>query len=259
MDRDRALHAFTTYVAGYDPQNPRIALKVAHTLRVASLCERIARAEGLGADDVDRAWLLGLLHDIGRFEQVRRYDTFNDAASVSHAALGVEVLFGEGEGAAAGPLVRLFADACDDELVRLAVGTHSDYRLPEGLDERTHLFCNILRDADKVDILKVNCLCPIRDIYGISEQTMRESQLSPTCEEVFYQHRCIPRGIRRFPADIMLGHICFAWELVCEESRAIVREQGHLASMLSRTWEQPETQAAFDRMREHMGSELHLW
>lgn len=96
IDRARCLKAFEGYVAAYDPADPKIALKVEHTYRVAELAERIAADEGLTAEDVGLAWLCGLLHDIGRFEQVRRYGTFSDARSESHAALGVHVLLDEG-------------------------------------------------------------------------------------------------------------------------------------------------------------------
>ena len=255
MNRRQARRAFDTYVSAYDPTNPRIALKVEHTLRVADLCERIARALGMGERDVDLAWLLGLLHDIGRFEQVRRYDTFSNAASVSHAALGVEVLFGEDD--CGEILLRRFCpDEGTDGLICTAVGTHSAYRLPDTLDERTRTLCNALRDADKIDILAVNCLCPITDIYGVTERDMVESPVSPACVDIFYQHRCLPRGVRQYPADIMLGHICFAWELCFEESLRIMREQGFLARMLSRTWALPQTQQAFDAMAAHMRAEL---
>lgn len=255
MNRRQARRAFDTYVSAYDPTNPRIALKVEHTLRVAALCERIARALALDECDEDLAWLLGLLHDIGRFEQVRRYDTFSDAASVSHAALGVEVLFGADDDGEI--LLRRFCpDESADGIIRTAVETHSAYRLPDTLDERTLAFCNILRDADKIDILAVNCLCPITDIYGVTERDMVESPVSPACVDIFYQHRCLPRDVRQYPADIMLGHICFAWELCFEESLRIMREQGFLARMLSRTWALPQTQQAFDAMAAHMRAEL---
>lgn len=254
MDRQRAQQAFDTYVAAYDPTNPRIALKIDHTLRVAQLCERIAASLELPQAEVDLAWLVGLLHDIGRFEQVRRYDTFNDARSLSHAALGEEVLF-EHEGGRE-PFLRSFVlDTQNDQLIRSAVATHSAYRLPDNLDERTRTVCNILRDADKIDILKVNCICPIEDIYGVTDQDMQESLLSPACQELFYEHRCLPRDIRNYPADIMLGHICFVWELVFPESLTIVREQGFLAQMLSRQWKVPETQQAFTAMAEHLRHE----
>ncbi len=256
MDKDRALEAFRSYVSAYDASNPRIALKVEHTLHVTELCERIASELGLARNDVELAWLLGLLHDIGRFEQVRRFDTFADARSVSHAALGAEVLFERD--ATGSQLIRSFCEEGDDELIRTAVATHSSYRLPEGLDRRTRSLCEILRDADKIDILRVNCICPIEAIYGVSEADMRASAVSEECVRIFYQHRCLPRGVRRHNADIMLGHICFAWEIVFDESLAIVREQGHLAQMLSRTWELPQTQNAFDQMARHMRAELGI-
>lgn len=253
IDRQRATRAFADYVRDYDPHNPRIALKVDHTLRVAGLCERIARAEGF---DPDVAWLCGLLHDVGRFEQVRRYDTFVDAVSVAHAALGADVLFGDAD--PRGPQVRQYLDADEglDDLLRTAVLTHSAYRLPAHLDARTRAYCDILRDADKIDIIKVNCICPIEDVYGVAEADMLASELSPAVVDAFFEHRTIPRDIRNHHADVLVGHICFAWELVYAESRAILREQGHIEEMLSRRFDLASTQRQFEAMANHMRSWL---
>ena len=104
---------FLGYISDYDPEDPKIRLKTDHSFRVAGLSERIAATEAAGlsgqaaaadtdmygqaaAVDTDLAWLTGLLHDIGRFEQIRRYGTFVDARSVDHAALGADLLFQEG-------------------------------------------------------------------------------------------------------------------------------------------------------------------
>lgn len=257
MDRDRILASFAAYTSAYDPHNPRIALKVDHTYRVAELCERIARGLELPDSEVDLAWLLGMLHDIGRFEQVRRYDTFSDAQSISHAQLGAELLFSEHE--LADPLLAAFVDGdANCELIRTAVALHSDYRLPTCLDERTLMHCNIVRDADKLDIIAVNCLCPTSDIYGISDDQMRASKLSQECVDIFYQHRCLPRDVRHYPADIKLGHICLAWELVFDVSGRIAAEQGYLRQMLSYQWDRADTQRAFAQMADHMTRELRL-
>ena len=268
ISRTRARRAFDEYVSAYDPANPRIALKIEHTLRVAELCARIAASEGFGADI---AWLCGLLHDIGRFEQVRRFDTFNDGISVSHAALGADVLFrdagqhaapgaGDPSGRARphGQLIRAFVDAREglDDLLKTAVATHSAYRLPADLDEVTRTYCDILRDADKIDIIQVNCICPIEDIYGVTERDMYESRLSPSVIEGFFDHHTLPRHIRHYPADILVGHICFAWELVYPESLRILKEQGHLEDMLSRRFARADTQRAFEQMADHMRSRL---
>lgn len=280
IDKDRALRAFAAYVAAYDPTDPKISLKVDHTYRVAELAERIARslepcagpfaaagqgdadadcasagASGTGDEDASLAWLLGLLHDIGRFEQVRRWGTFNDAQSVGHAQLGARILFDRADGRP--PLIRSFVeDDAEDDLIRTAVGLHSAWRLPEGLDERTRRFCEILRDADKVDILKVNCIDTVEAIYGMPERAMLESKLSDEAQSWFAKHSTIPRDARTYPADILLGHVCFAWELAYPESRRIMVEQGYVFQMMERPFTRPETRAAFARMEAELKAYL---
>ena len=167
LDRRRALDAFAAYAARYNDKDPKVRLKIDHTYRVAALCGRIARAQGLDAPDIDLAWLCGLLHDVGRFEQLRRYGTFNDAASIDHAACSVQVLFDEGH------IRDYLPDPDQDALLRTAVACHSAYRLPGGLDARTLLYCSILRDADKIDILRVNVETPLEEIYNVTTAELR--------------------------------------------------------------------------------------
>lgn len=250
IDRTEASQTFDTYVADYDASNPRIALKVDHTYRVAELCARIARSIGLSPDDVDLAWLCGLLHDIGRFEQVRRYDTFNDAKSTSHAALGVEILFGEGRIRDYLPQDE-YGDAYD-ELVRTVVGTHSDFRLPEDLDERTQTFCDILRDADKIDILKATTLSEPEAIFGVSREELLQSELSSAVVDAFYGFRTVRREERVHPADFLVGFTCFVFELVYPVSVHIAREQGHALELLSTPFERPDTARRVSAMRARM-------
>ena len=260
IDRNQAREAFLSYVSAFDPENPRIALKIDHTLRVADLCADIAEATGEGnpnleGTDVDIAYLMGLLHDIGRFEQVRQFDTFNDSISVPHAKLSAEVLFDGYNGMP--PIINTFADVQgEEELLRTAIVSHSDFRVDESVDERTRLFADILRDADKIDIIKVNCICPIQDIYGVTDEEMYSSDISDTIEAAFYEHRTIERGIRKTPADILISHICFAWELVFKHSREIAFEQGYLTDMLSRHFRNEDTERRFREMSVHMEKEL---
>lgn len=156
IDRDRARAAFKSYTDAYDATNPRIALKIEHTYHVAEACDAVAHEQGWSSEDIDLAWLCGLLHDMGRFEQLRRWDTFKDAESMSHAALGIEVLFGENPAdAPATTNIRDFIETgAHDELIRASIAYHSDFRLPAQLDERTRCFCDIVRDGDKIDIMR---------------------------------------------------------------------------------------------------------
>lgn len=258
IDRTVARAAFDAYVAPYDASNPRIVLKVDHTLRVAQLCDRIAGSLALDPSERNLAWLCGLLHDIGRFEQVRRWNTFSDARSCSHAALGIEVLFGEEAIASAncderGRLER-FAQlgSADRELLRTVVATHSDLQIPAGLDLRSQRFCDILRDADKIDILKAVCTEPVEAIFGVPKEELLASPLTPAVEDTFYAHRTVARANRKAPADFLLGFACFAFELVYPESRRIALEQGYLFELFNQPFTNTGTARRLAAAREHL-------
>lgn len=261
-----ALQAFSAYAAAYDPADPKIRLKIDHTYRVADLCRTIARARGWRSADVHLAWLCGLLHDIGRFEQVRRWGTFNDSRSISHAALGAQILFGgsgtPGDTDAAGApprsgIIRRFApDPSHDTLIKAAVALHSNYRLPDDLDERTRGLCQVVRDADKIDILRVNCIESAQAIYGVSEQQMRESPISEQALSGFAAHRTLRRTERTYPADFVIGHLCFAFELAYPESLVILRRQGYLNRLLRRPFNNAQTAAVFADLRRQMNAWL---
>ncbi|MCR4674699.1 MAG: HD domain-containing protein, partial [Lachnospiraceae bacterium] len=96
IDRKKAKDAFDCYTNKYNMSDVKIRLKVEHTYRVAGIAQRIASSLSTEDAFVDFAWFLGLLHDVGRFEQIKRYNTFNDGASVDHAEFGADLLFGEG-------------------------------------------------------------------------------------------------------------------------------------------------------------------
>ncbi len=241
------------YVARFDATDPKIALKRDHTLRVAALAEQIAATvpELAAPEDVDLAWLLGLLHDVGRFEQVRHYGTFSDADSTSHALLGAKVLFDGLDGAA--PTIRDYVDdASEDNLLRTAVSLHSSWRLPPDLSARTRALCEVLRDADKADILKVNCTSPVEDIYPFGREALLKSVAFAGGHVVVLAPLHHSARCAHHPADVLLGHVCFAWELAYPESLRIVARQGYVFQMMERPWVRDDTRREFVRMEDEL-------
>ena len=260
IDRDRALAEFKRYTDAYDSANPRIALKIDHTYRVAEACEAVARGEGWDKADVDLAWLCGLLHDMGRFEQLRRWDTFKDAESTSHAALGVEVLFGENPAdAPTATSIRFFVeDSGEDALIRASIAYHSDFRLPTGLDDRTMRFCRIVRDGDKLDIMRNIADSSVETILGIGAGEFLASGISDDTRRAFAEHRCVARSERHEPADFLVGLVCFMYELEFASSRALAREHGDIYRLLdapfgiAEPFRDPATEEVWTRMKDEM-------
>ena len=255
IDQARATAAFKRYTDAYDAANPRIALKIEHTYHVAEACDTVAREQGWSPQDIDLAWLC---------EQLRRWDTFKDAESMSHAALGVEVLFGENpDDAPATTSIRDFIETEEhDELIRASITYHSDFRLPAQLDERTRCFCDIVRDGDKIDIMRTIADSTVDTILKVDEDTFLASRFSTPALTAFYERRCVARDERDEPADYLVGLICFMFELVYPASRALAREQGDIYRLLdapfgiTRPFTDPATQATWSRLKDELRSWL---
>ena len=271
INRKNVINAFAEYVRNYDPSDEKIKLKIDHTYRVAGLCQRIAESLGLSEPDVDIAWLLGMLHDIGRFEQIRRFGTFNDAQSVDHAEFGADLLFKEG-------LIRKFAEGYYEEcelaepenqedeqiiknnehhnkdtgLLEMAIRQHNKYRVKEDLTERQRMFCDILRDADKVDIFKVNADIPMEIIYDVTTEELKNGVITKEVLESFYKKETVLKSVRRSAVDHIVGHISLLFELVYKESYRQAKEQGYVYKLLDFKSDVPEVNAEFDDMRKYI-------
>ena len=256
IDTENVLRQFRRYTDGYDASDGKTALKIGHTYRVAGLCRLIARSEGMDAQEQELAWLLGMLHDIGRFEQLRRYNTFNDAESVDHAALGLEILFGAegaaGDGGSDGVIRRYVEDDSEDDLIRTAIGMHNVYRVAEGLVPRTEKFCHILRDADKVDILRVNIETPLEEIYNTTTQELYHAEVTEVVMERFYEHHATLRSLKRTPVDHIAGHVSLIYELVFPESVRLVKAQGYWEKLIGFPSRNPKTVQQLAKLHKEM-------
>ena len=73
-----------------------IRMKEEHTARVRGYARELSEHLALAGDDVVRAEIMGLLHDVGRFRQFTVCGRFNDAQSEDHAALGLKTIAAEG-------------------------------------------------------------------------------------------------------------------------------------------------------------------
>lgn len=246
IDRTHAENTFREYVSHYNAGEEKVRLKIEHTYRVCRLCERIATSLNLSDQDRDLAWLIGLLHDIGRFEQLKNFGTFSDAASIDHAAYGADILFGQGR-------IRDYLNSSDeDTLIETAIRSHNAYRIPEDLDERTKLFCNIIRDGDKIDILKVNVDFPLEEIYNVTTTELKSGIVTEEVMQSFDQEHAVLRSLKKTAVDNVIGHISLVYELVFPISLQITYDQGYLEKLMNFQSDNPETEKQFVHIREKM-------
>lgn len=127
--------------------NDNIKLKDYHTRRVCA--DILILAERLGLNERQKliAETIGLFHDVGRFEQFKRFGSYNDVGTINHSLLGLEIL--------AEKKILDCLSSEEKDLIETAIRLHGDKDLVDNLDKETELFAKLLRDADKLDIYYV--------------------------------------------------------------------------------------------------------
>ncbi len=124
-----------------------IDLKIKHTFRVLQYARRIVEGEDFPLHLRRACLLAALYHDVARFEQYLNYHTFRDKESIDHGRLGVVILKRE---------KRMAMELSPiPHIVFSAVGLHNRFALPQNLPEDIRLACLVVRDADKLDILRI--------------------------------------------------------------------------------------------------------
>lgn len=124
-----------------------VRLKIAHTHRVRAETRSLAWELGLDQSKELLAEAIALFHDVGRFEQFKKYRTYKDTISENHCLLGLKILREHG--------VLEEMDKREREVLETAIEFHGAKQAPTGLDEDSNLFTQIIRDADKLDIYQL--------------------------------------------------------------------------------------------------------
>lgn len=139
------------YMQSFQSQDEDIQLnyllKKEHTTRVIGYSEQIANSLKCEHEKVLIAKLIALLHDVGRFEQFKNHQTFNDNLSEDHAALGVTIINEKGW------LISLGADL--SQLILNVIVNHNKLSIGKNESENVVFFSKIIRDADKIDIYEI--------------------------------------------------------------------------------------------------------
>lgn len=227
IDIINAKKEFKNYVANYNPEHPRVALKISHILRVAENCKVIAESLKLSEEEIKLAELLGIFHDLGRFEQVRIADTFSDRdCKINHAEQSVKVLFEDG-------LIRKFIeDDKYDDLIKKAVYNHNRADIETGLTEKELLFAKIIRDADKLDIFystsfeEFTALCWYKDF---DQEEIGELEI-----EDIRNRRLVNYANIKNNADMITIFYGYIFDLNFEVSLKIVAEHNYLEQFTKR-------------------------
>ena len=224
---EEAIDEFLKYTKPYKKYGPMINLKIEHTLRVKDLCKEIAKSLNLSEEDIILVKMCGLLHDIGRFEQWKRYKTYADLKSIDHGVLGEEILKEKN-------LINKFTKENHDTIYH-AVKYHNKYRIPNTLNEKNKLFLNITRDADKIDIMNVFI------IENLNVKT-NNTVMTDMVFNKLLNREIIKLKERKTKADALAVRIGFIFDINYKRTLEIIKERNYFNKMLDKQLEEVENE-----------------
>lgn len=241
IDILKAKKAFKEYIKDYNPEDPKIKIKITHIERVAQIAKKLAENLKLSKEDIELAELIGLLHDIGRFEQIRVYNTFLDKESINHAEYGVKVLFEDG-------LIRKFVeDDKYDEIIKIAILNHNKIKIDYGLSEHEMLHAKIIRDADKTDIYYVLTVGDKKELWY--KEDLSDEKISDDVYEDFMRNRLISYDKVKTGLDLVAIDFSYLFDLYFSQSVKIIDENKYLEKFYNRfKFNDKQTQERFDEM-----------
>ena len=248
---------FNDYVAGFygddEHANANFKLKDDHSRRVAGEMTYLADALALSDNQKAIARAIGLLHDVGRFEQFKRYRTYNDTKSVNHCLLGLEVLRSTG---ILGDL-----DADERQIIEKALEYHGLKELPGGLADETLLFARLIRDADKLDVFQVyieyhKVYTDDPDKFMLEIEFIDEPHCSPDVVDAILNGRLISYDKLRTLNDMKLMLLGWVYDVNFAATLRCIRQRKLLETLLGLLPETDQVRRVGEKILAYVDSRL---
>ncbi len=223
---------FSAYINHFLVLHPDLAenieIKADHSRKVHAEIVGLAKKLGLSQEDTFIAETIGLFHDIGRFKQYVKYQTFSDSKSQNHAELGVDVLKEN----------NVLKNLSDDvkEIIYKAILNHSRAEIIPDSNSKVILFSKLIRDADKLDIWRL-----ITEYYMVKEQQENKTleldlpdteEISDEVLQAILNHKLILKESMKTLNDFKLLQIAWVFDLNFDYSVQRLYEKKYLEKII---------------------------
>lgn len=249
---------FDDYVKGFPSQEAEIEAnlnyKKEHSLRVCNYMKTLGRDLKLDANQMFLAEVIGLFHDVGRFEQYVKYHTFKDHLSEDHAKLGLSVL--ERKQIFSGRL-------CEQEkkIIFLAINNHNQRVIQKDLEGNALLFCQLIRDADKLDILDqvINFYeYPWRTPHLAVEGNHKDERYSSEIIQGILSRKQISYSSVKTPVDIKLIRLSWLLDLNFPTALEIAKRKNFLERLRAFIPQTEDTLKVFKYIEQIISHDLQV-
>lgn len=245
IDLEKSKEIFIEYTNGFDKSDEMINRKIEHTMNVMATSKKIAEALGLSKEEIDLATLIGLLHDIGRFQQAKKEKNFIDSENMNHAIIGAKLLFEQNKIYEFLPDTRKY-----DDIIKISIENHNKLKLDRQTEKVK--FAKIIRDADKIDIIR---LMANGNAKSMSEANNLEevTKFTDNVLNLFYQNKCLDKKDLKTIMDKFLSTIAFVYDINFEITFEILQKSNYINQLIDAGIQVgPNQKEEFEKIREHI-------
>lgn len=225
----------------------KVELKIRHTYGVVKASEYITSKLLLGKEDIELAKLIALLHDIGRFEQIKQFDCFIDNKDIDHAELGNEILFKK-------DLIRKFIKNDQyDNIIFKAILNHNKLAIEDNLNEKELLHAKIIRDADKLDNFRVKSEEDFENIIdNANREKLENSTISEKIFNDFMSSKVIISQDRKTYLDFWVSFIAFIFDFNFMPGLEYIKEMDYINSIVNRLdYKNEDTKQKMEKIKKY--------
>ena len=228
IDLEKCKKEFLKYTEKFDFEKEGIKRKQLHSLRVMEECKKVAKALKLNEEEIELAELIGLLHDIGRFEQYNRENEQCNEMLLDHANLGVEILVKDDY------IKKYIDDKHYIPIILKAIKNHNKLEIEDDLNEEELLYAKIIRDADKLDIFYEGV-----EIYWNTKkekENIENSKISSKIEEQLKNEKQVKKlgNEKNDTVDSLLMLLSYIYDINFRETLEIIDKENYVNKILNR-------------------------
>lgn len=226
INLEEAKKEFLKYVNQFDVNDERITQKMGHSLRVMENSRKLAQNIGLEEEKINLATLIGLLHDIGRFEQHVMQKKQKDAKFIDHGDLGVEILKKDNY------IRKYIHDDKYDTIIFKSIENHSKYKINPQLNKEELFFAKMIRDCDKLDIFYETT-----DLYWRGqEEKIENCEISDYIFDEFEKQKTIEKNREKQKNELetIISVIAFLFDINFKESFEIIKNEKYIDKIVGR-------------------------
>lgn len=236
---------FDNYIKQFDMSDPMISRKYHHTFRVVNYAKEIGISENLNDQNQYILFLCALLHDIARFTQATDYHTFNDLLSFDHGDKGYEILLQDNF------ISRFTTDKNIQKIVLKAIKNHNKFSVDSTLNDQELFFANLVRDADKIDILD-KLLNELNDEnYTIELEAIT----------AFFSHKLYKSSTNPTNATKLVRSLCFIYDINFNKTFELILEKKIIErkiEVLKKHFDNTFVDSLYDEAMNFINSKLNI-